>query len=60
MSDAVFKRAFTVANIARGWRLGGLHPFDITAVPETKLSPDDKKVTINVEQNVYPNCSSRI
>ena len=52
MQDDVYNKAFTMVNIARGWREAGLHPFNIEAIPVSRLTPDtEKKVTINLDES---------
>jgi hypothetical protein len=52
MRDDVFDKAFTYTNIARGWREGGLYPYNINAVPVHKLTSDSKVTTLGSTENV--------
>ena len=52
MQPDVYNKAFTMVNIARGWREAGLHPFNMEAIPTSRLTPDQvTKVTINVDES---------
>ena len=52
MQPDVYNKAFTMVNIARGWREAGLHPFSMEAILTSRLTPDHvTKVTINVDES---------